>query len=76
MFFMFIAIFIIFIVIQLLAKSKKVFMFFPIFFSVVFLVAVIAALIFNFELGTIIEPYIVFLIILWVIAVYKLFKKS
>jgi len=69
---MFIAIFIIFIVIQLLAKSKKVFMFFPIFF----LVAVIAALIFNFELGTIIEPYIVFLIILWVIAVYKLFKKS
>ncbi|GEM_PF-3843682 len=72
MFFMFIAIFIIFIVIQLLAKSKKVFMFFPIFF----LVAVIAALIFNFELGTIIEPYIVFLIILWVIAVYKLFKKS
>ncbi len=72
MFFMFIAIFIIFIVIQLLAKSKKVFMFFPIFF----LVAVIAALIFNFELGTIIEPYIVFLIILWIIAVYKLFKKS
>lgn len=72
MFFMFIVIFIIFIVIQLLAKSKKVFMFFPIFF----LVAVIAALIFNFELGTIIEPYIVFLIILWVIAVYKLFKKS
>ena len=72
MFFIFIAIFIIFIVIQLLAKSKKVFMFFPIFF----LVAVIAALIFNFELGTIIEPYIVFLIILWVIAVYKLFKKS
>jgi len=69
---MFIAIFIIFIVIQLLAKSKKVFMFFPIFF----LVAVIAALIFNFELGTIIEPYIVFLIILWIIAVYKLFKKS
>ena len=60
------------ILIQVNSKSKKLLLFIPIFFSLLF---VLASGFSSDGLGTLTKPYIMFLIILWSLLIYKSYKK-
>lgn len=55
------------IIIQAIAKSKKILLVFPIFFSLLFLTVIFL----NGDFGTITTRYILFLVILWSLFIYK-----
>lgn len=60
------------IIIQISTKSKKILLFIPIFFSSLFIIAIFL----NTDFGTITTQYILFLVILWSLFIYKTYRLN
>ena len=72
MFYLSILVMILMILIQVYSKSKKLLLFIPIFFSLLF---VLVSIFSSEGLGILTKPYILFLIILWSLLIYKTYKN-